>query len=298
MVYRSKKDWWLYGLVWAAVLAPLAAGLFNLLAPGGNVGLGWELQRCSHECAATRWERGHPCPPKRAPARLAKKRLHPVMSEGGSSSSRSRAHGGQGCPRSQGLGRARANNAIVRAGVVAAAAVLLTTCPLNYEINATELVARSGFMRWRVPLGSIQDVSPSRNPASAPAWSLDRLRVEYSKGAATRTLYVSPEDKAASCATSRTRRPALSCEATAPCESSEEVSAARRKRLTTRARARLPPSARARRAARRLFVKRAGGDIFGAISDSAWRRVIVFRQAEGSRFCAARHRFTLVEPTS
>ena len=122
MVYRSKKDLWLFGLVWAAVLAPLAVGLFNLL--GGNAEVGRTL---------------------------------------------------------------------VGVGVVTAAAVLLTTYPLNYEIASGELVARSGVMRWRVPLDAIQEVSPSRNPASSPAWSLDRLRVEYLKGAETRTLYVSPE---------------------------------------------------------------------------------------------------------
>ncbi|HVF68838.1 MAG TPA: PH domain-containing protein [Pyrinomonadaceae bacterium] len=126
MVYRSKKDLWLFGLVWGAVLAPLAVGLFNVV--GGNAEVGWTF---------------------------------------------------------------------LRVGVVTAAAVLLTTFPLNYEIASGELVARSGLMRWRVPLDAIQEVSPSRNPASSPAWSLDRLRVEYLKGARTHTLYVSPEDKAA-----------------------------------------------------------------------------------------------------
>lgn len=128
MVYRSKKDLRLFGLVWGAVLAPLAVGLFQLLAPGGNVGLGREL---------------------------------------------------------------------VRAGVVTVAAVLITTYPLRYEIAEGALAARCGLMRWRVPLDSIEEVRPSRNPASAPAWSLDRLRVEYVKGGAPLTLYVSPEDKAA-----------------------------------------------------------------------------------------------------
>jgi hypothetical protein len=128
MVYRSKKDLWLFGLVWGTVLAPLVVGLFDVFAPGGNVEVGWVL---------------------------------------------------------------------VRVGVVVAAAVLFTTYPLNYEIAAGELVARSGLMRWRVSLDSIQEVRPSRNPASAPTWSLDRLRVEYLKGGSTRTLYVSPEDKSA-----------------------------------------------------------------------------------------------------
>jgi hypothetical protein len=87
--------------------------------------------------------------------------------------------------------------ALVRVGVVAAAAVLVTTYPLNYEVAAGELVARSGVMRWRVPLASVEEVRPSRNPASAPTWSLDRLRVDYLKGGRRRALYVSPEDKAA-----------------------------------------------------------------------------------------------------
>jgi hypothetical protein len=126
MLYRSKKDWWLVGLVWGGVLTPLLLGVFNLFVQGGNPQLGW---------------------------------------------------------------------ALVRVGVIASAAVLITTFPLNYEITATQLVARCGVMRWRVPLAAIEEVRPSRNPASAPAWSLDRLRVEYLKGGATRTLLVSPEDR-------------------------------------------------------------------------------------------------------
>ncbi|HEX8284717.1 MAG TPA: PH domain-containing protein [Pyrinomonadaceae bacterium] len=87
--------------------------------------------------------------------------------------------------------------ALVRVGVVVAATVLLTTYPLNYEISREELVARSGVMRWRVPLSAVEEVRPSRSAASAPTWSLDRLRIGYVKGAEARTLYVSPEDKAA-----------------------------------------------------------------------------------------------------
>ena len=84
---------------------------------------------------------------------------------------------------------------LVRAGVVAVAVVVFTTYPLDYEITADELIARSGFMRWRVPLDSIEEVEPSRCAMSAPAWSLDRLRVEYTKGGAARSLYISPDDK-------------------------------------------------------------------------------------------------------
>ncbi|PYS84304.1 MAG: hypothetical protein DMF67_05445 [Acidobacteria bacterium] len=126
MVYRSKKDLWLVCLVWGGVSLPLLVGLYNVLAPGGNLQLGWEL---------------------------------------------------------------------VRVGVITAATVLILTYPLDYEITATHLVARSGVMRWRVPLDSIEEVRPSRSPASAPAWSLDRVAVEYLKGGSTRTLHISPSDK-------------------------------------------------------------------------------------------------------
>lgn len=126
MIYRSKKDWWLVGLVWGGVSLPLLVGLYNLFAPGGNPRLGLEL---------------------------------------------------------------------TRAGMFAAVAVLILTYPLDYEVTATELVARSGLMRWRVPLVSIQEVRPSRNPASAPAWSLDRLAVEYTKGGSARTLLIAPSDR-------------------------------------------------------------------------------------------------------
>lgn len=126
MVYRSKKDAWLFGLVWGGAFAPLVVGLFLLLAGGGEPG-----------------------------------------------------------------------GALVRTGVIVVAVVLLTTYPLDYEITSDELIARCGVMRWRVPLPGLQEVSGSRNPASAPAWSLDRLRVEYLKGSGTRALYVSPVDKAA-----------------------------------------------------------------------------------------------------
>src|SRR5687767_15165550 len=126
MTHSSKKDAWLFGLVWGVVLGALAVGLVIALA--GDPRAGW---------------------------------------------------------------------ALFRVGVAALFAVLLTTYPLDYEVNGTELVARSGFMRWRVPLATIQEVRPTRSAASAPAWSLDRLRIEYLKAARPRVLLVSPEDKAA-----------------------------------------------------------------------------------------------------
>lgn len=128
MTYNSKKDWWLFGLVWGLIVGLLVVGLLLALAPFGNQALGWEL---------------------------------------------------------------------VRSGAVALLAVLLTTYPLDYQITQTELVTRCGFMRWRVSLADIQEVAPSRSAASAPAWSLDRLRIEYLKGGRSRALLVSPTDRRA-----------------------------------------------------------------------------------------------------
>jgi hypothetical protein len=64
-----------------------------------------------------------------------------------------------------------------------------------YEIGDGVLLARSGPFRFRVPLDGIRAVSPSRNPLSAPACSLDRLRIDYEVGGRGRWLLVSPKDK-------------------------------------------------------------------------------------------------------
>jgi hypothetical protein len=50
----------------------------------------------------------------------------------------------------------------------------------HYTITADDmLVVRSGFMRYQIPIGQIQSVHRTRNPASAPALSLDRLEITY-----------------------------------------------------------------------------------------------------------------------
>ena len=62
----------------------------------------------------------------------------------------------------------------------------------RYGFFRNALVIRSGPFKWRVPLGDIEWVRPSRNPLSSPATSLDRLQVRYGK----RSVLISPEDKA------------------------------------------------------------------------------------------------------
>jgi hypothetical protein len=62
----------------------------------------------------------------------------------------------------------------------------------RYALTATELDVRSGPFRWRVPIGEIRKVAPTRDILSSPALSLDRLRIDYGR---SRWIMVSPLDK-------------------------------------------------------------------------------------------------------
>ena len=41
------------------------------------------------------------------------------------------------------------------------------------------VVIRSAFLRWRIPIGDIESITPTRNPLSSPALSLDRLEIRH-----------------------------------------------------------------------------------------------------------------------
>jgi membrane protein YdbS with pleckstrin-like domain len=69
--------------------------------------------------------------------------------------------------------------------------VSIVAWPTRYELHEQEFVIRSGVIRYRIPYSEIRAVTPSRNPLSAPAWSLDRLRVDREGGYAL----ISPRDK-------------------------------------------------------------------------------------------------------
>lgn len=62
----------------------------------------------------------------------------------------------------------------------------------RYAIGAQDLLILSGPATWRVPLREIRKVSRSRSLLSAPALSLDRLRIDYGPG---RWCLVSPADR-------------------------------------------------------------------------------------------------------
>jgi hypothetical protein len=69
--------------------------------------------------------------------------------------------------------------------------ILSTT---RYYVSRTDLYITSGPFRWRIPLHEIRDVTPTRNPLSSPALSLDRLRIDYGSG---KSIMVSPRDREA-----------------------------------------------------------------------------------------------------
>jgi len=69
--------------------------------------------------------------------------------------------------------------------------VALLSWPTRYELHDQEIVIRSGVVRYRIAYASITRVIPSRSVLSAPAWSLDRLRIDHARGYAL----ISPRDK-------------------------------------------------------------------------------------------------------
>lgn len=74
-------------------------------------------------------------------------------------------------------------------GIVLIAWVGLAT---YYEVDRTTLKIVSGPIRWRIPLAEITAVEDTRSLLSAPALSLDRLRVRYGNN---RSIVVSPRNK-------------------------------------------------------------------------------------------------------
>jgi membrane protein YdbS with pleckstrin-like domain len=75
--------------------------------------------------------------------------------------------------------------------------VFLTT---TYEITSDTLRIRAGPLREQVPLAEIERITTSRSWESAPALSLDRMRITFAGG---RTVLISPEDERGFLATLR-----------------------------------------------------------------------------------------------
>lgn len=76
-------------------------------------------------------------------------------------------------------------------GVVVLGGIGSIAWPCDYRLEEDELIVRSGIIRMKVPYGDVQSVEPTRNPLSAPAYSLDRLMIRYGKAA----IMVSPKNR-------------------------------------------------------------------------------------------------------
>jgi hypothetical protein len=50
-----------------------------------------------------------------------------------------------------------------------------------HEITETEFRSIFGFIKIEIPLHEIKSVTYSNNPASSPAWTFKRLKIEYQK---------------------------------------------------------------------------------------------------------------------
>ena len=91
-----------------------------------------------------------------------------------------------------------AGYALLVIGVVEVVLILILTYPLYYEVTTSELIVRCGvLMNRRIPIGAIEEVQPDRNAVSSPAWSLDRLRIDYRKNGERVSLLISPQSKVA-----------------------------------------------------------------------------------------------------
>jgi hypothetical protein len=73
--------------------------------------------------------------------------------------------------------------------------IFICACPVYYKIEPPLLLIKSGVFTYRISLSSIDEVTPTRNPLSAPAWSLDRLHISYRKKGKTTFALISPLHK-------------------------------------------------------------------------------------------------------
>lgn len=67
----------------------------------------------------------------------------------------------------------------------------------QYDLDEVQMTIWAGPFRWTVPTRSIRKVTPTRNPLSSPALSLDRLRIDYEVAGKSRSIMISPVDREA-----------------------------------------------------------------------------------------------------
>lgn len=67
----------------------------------------------------------------------------------------------------------------------------------RYSVENGILTIRSVWLKWQIPLSSIQKIQPTDLSSIAPALSLKRLKIDYEENGMKRFILVSPKDQAA-----------------------------------------------------------------------------------------------------
>jgi len=73
--------------------------------------------------------------------------------------------------------------------------MLLISCPLRYQLSAKKVVVQSGVMRIEVPVDKITGIQKTRSLISAPAWSLDRVKIDYDNDGYAAYVIISPKER-------------------------------------------------------------------------------------------------------
>ncbi|MBK0062852.1 MULTISPECIES: PH domain-containing protein [unclassified Acinetobacter] len=83
-------------------------------------------------------------------------------------------------------------------GIVYALVIAIMWWPVvntRYVVTDDQLIIHSMFLTWTILRSNIQNITPTNNPLSSPALSLDRLRIDYLKDGKSKYVLVSPKDK-------------------------------------------------------------------------------------------------------
>lgn len=79
------------------------------------------------------------------------------------------------------LQQANFSESLIAFGSVTAVVLVLVllVVPCRYTLKSDHLLIQSGLMRQRIPYDRITRVEPTSNPLSAPALSLQRVKISY-----------------------------------------------------------------------------------------------------------------------
>jgi hypothetical protein len=64
--------------------------------------------------------------------------------------------------------------------------------PCDYTLAEDRLIVRGGILRYRIPYADITDIAPSREIWSAPALSLQRVKISYGR---FESVLISPRER-------------------------------------------------------------------------------------------------------